>query len=49
MTISNVGYVHFYAGHGDSSDQSLKSTPVDADISVALILLRMSVLDTIHD
>ena len=40
MVISNVGYVHFYAGHGDASDQSLKSTPVDANIDDCINIVK---------
>ena len=40
MVISNVGYVHFYAGHGDASDESLKSTPVDADMDVCINIVK---------
>ena len=40
MTISNVGHVHFYAGHGDASDQSLKSTPVDVNIDDCIKIVK---------
>ena len=40
MVISNAGLVHFYAGHGDASDASLKSPPVDADTENCLQMLR---------
>ena len=40
MVISNAGYVHFYAGHGDASDESLKSTPVDADMDVCINIVK---------
>ena len=40
MVISNAGYVHFYAGHGDASDQSLKSTPVDVNIDDCINIVK---------
>ena len=40
MVISNVGYVHFYAGFGAASDKSIKSTPVDADIDVCINIVK---------
>ena len=39
MVISNAGYVHFYHGHGDASDASLKSAPEDASTEACLQML----------
>ncbi len=40
MVISNAGYVHFYQGHGNTSDASLKSAPEDASTEDCLEMLR---------
>ena len=40
FVISNVGYVTFYAGYGSSSDQSIKSTPVDANIDTCINIVK---------
>ena len=40
FAISNFGYVHFYQGHGDSSDRKLKDNIEDASTSDALNVLK---------